>query len=286
MLISIIIVNWNTKDLITKCLETIEANAASINKEIIVVDNASTDNSTDRIKERFPYVKLVENSENSGYAEGNNIGLKLASGDYILLLNPDTEIQPGAIEELIACINRNPDTAAAAAKLIYPDGSSQRSCRGFPHPWSLVFDYLQISRLFPSSKRLSAYRMLWFDYESEIEVDQPMASCMMVVKKAFDDIGGFDPLFPIFFNDVDWCYRCKLKGWKIFYTPNAKVIHHVGGSTRQVKEAMIRESHISLKKYYEKHYKKSISPILYAIIMTAISLNMVISLRMKRIVGK
>lgn len=286
MLISIVIVNWNTAELLRRCLQSIRQNAGAVNKEITVVDNASTDGSVDVVRSEFPDVRLIANPDNLGYAEGNNIGIECSSGDFVLLLNPDTEIQPGAIEALVDCLNRHPDASAVAPRLIYPDGRVQSSCRGFPEPSSLMFDYLHLAKLFPKSKRFGAYRMTWFDYDHEADVDQPMASCLMIRRTAIEDIGVFDTQFPIFFNDVDWCYRSKQNGWKIYFTPQAEVVHHVGGSTRQVKPAMIRESHLSLKRFYEKHYKSRISPIAYALIMLAISLNMTISTRLKRIVGK
>ena len=149
-----------------------------------------------------------------------------------------------------------------------------------------MYDYLRLSRLFPKSKRFGAYRMTWFDYKSEIEVDQPMASCMLTSRNALDEIGVFDTDFPIFFNDVDWCYRAIQKGFRIYFTPYAEIVHHVGGSTRQIKPAMVRESHISLKRFYAKHYRGKISPILYYLIMAAISANMFISLRLKPIVKR
>lgn len=286
MLVSIIIVNWNTKDFLHPCLQSILDNPPTSDFEIIVVDNASSDSSAEMVRDEFPGVTLIANVENTGYAEGNNIGFSAAKGDILLLLNPDTEVRPGAIDALIRCMERHPDAGAVAGRLIYPDGRVQSSCRSFPEPMSIMYDYLRLSRLFPKSKRFGAYRMTWFDYNTEIEVDQPMASCMLTSRNILDEIGVFDTDLPIFFNDVDWCYRTKQKGFKIYFTPYAEIVHHVGGSTRQIKPAMVRESHISLKRFYAKHYKNKISPILYYLIMAAISVNMFISLRLKPIVKR
>lgn len=283
MLLSVIIVNWNTRDLLRRCLQSLYENASVTETEIIVIDNASSDGSVEMVRDELPGVGLIANSDNRGYAEGNNIGFEAAKGDLLLLLNPDTEIKSGAIDAMIECMGHHPDAAAVAGKLVYPDGRAQSSCRGFPEPRSIMFDYLRLSRLFPESRLFGAYRMTWFDYASEAEVDQPMASCMLVPRKALDDIGVFDPDFPIFFNDVDWCYRAKQMGWKIFFTPDAEIVHHVGGSTRQVKPAMVRESHISLKRFYEKHYRKRMPAVLFHIMMAAISANLSISLRLKPI---
>ncbi|MHB1000915.1 MAG: glycosyltransferase family 2 protein [Armatimonadota bacterium] len=284
MRLSIIIVNWNTKDLLRRCLQSIYENPATGDMEIIVVDNASGDESASMVRNEFGDVLLIANSENTGYAEGNNQGFKIAKSDNILLLNPDTEIRPCALDVMLSFLGAHPDAAAVAPKLVYPDGRPQSSCRGFPEPWSILFEYTKLSRIFPGSRTFGAYRMTWFDYSRESEVDQPMASCMLIPRKAVDDIGIFDAGFPIFFNEVDWCYRAKQRGWKIFYTPNAEVLHHVGGSTRQVKPAMIKESHRSLKKFYDKHYKNRISSVLYWIIMSAISVNSFLISRLKPIV--
>lgn len=284
MKLSILIVNWNTKDLLRRCLESIRENPASCDTEIIVVDNASSDGSASMVSAEFGDVTLLANSKNTGYAEGNNKGLEITTGDYILLLNPDTEVRPGALDTMLEFLQSHSDAAAVACRLVHPDGRTQSSCRGFPEPWSILFEYMRLSRLFPKNRRFGTYRMTYFDYSEESEVDQPMASCMMIPAKTFESIGVFDVNFPIYFNDVDWCYRAKSQGKKIYFTPNAEVIHHVGGSTRQVKPAMIVESHKSLKKFYNKHYRKKIPALLYMLIMSAISASSFFQSRLKPIV--
>ena len=285
MNLSIVIVNWNTRDYLAQCLESIRANPPSGKCEIFVVDNASEDGSAQMIREKFPEVKLIANGENIGYAEGNNQAIRQSRGKYILLLNPDTEIKSGALTALIKFAEARPNVAAVGCRLVGSDGKVQRSCRGFPEPLPVLFEYLRLSRLFPKSKLFGAYRMTYFDYASDAEVDQPMGSCLLISRRALDDIGMFDQDFPIFFNEVDWCYRAGQKGWKVYFTADAEVVHHGAASTRLVKAEMVKESHRALRKFYEKHYRGQIPTPLYRLIVSAIKANSWISSRLMS-VGK
>lgn len=281
MELSIVIVNWNTKAYLERCLQSLQANAPSCESEVIVVDNASDDGSAPMVRERFPEAILIENAENAGYARGNNQGIERSKGEYLLLLNPDTEVTTGALDSLLEFARKHKDAAAVGCRLIGPDGKVQPSCRSFPEPRGVFFEYTKLSRLFPKSRILGAYRMTWFDYAREAEVDQPMGSCLLLNRKAIEQIGDFDEDFPVFFNEVDWCYRAKQKSWKIYFTPKAEVLHHGGASTRQKKPEMIRESHRSLKKFYEKHYRRQISLVIYWPIVFAIEVNSFLASRIR-----
>jgi hypothetical protein len=271
--LSIIIVNWNTRDFLRNCLQSIRSNPPACSFETIVVDNASGDGSAEMTSDEFPEVRLIAEAENLKYAEGNNVGMRAASGVFLLLLNPDTEVRPGTLDALLDVARANPACAAISCRLIGHDGKVQSSCRSFPDPRGVLFEYLRLSRLFPKSRLFGSYRMTYFDYEHEAEVDQPMASCLLIPRKAMDDVGVFDPEFPIFFNEVDWCFRAKEKGWKILFTPSAEILHLGGASTRQVRPEMVRESHRSLRRFYEKHYKSRISKPIYYLIAAAIFIN-------------
>jgi GT2 family glycosyltransferase len=249
--------------------------------ETIVVDNSSTDGSAEMVRRSFGDVTLVANTENLGYAKGNNQGISVARGDLVLLLNPDTELKPRALDTLIGFMNDHPDAGAVACRLVGLDGRVQRSCRGFPHPYGIFFEYLRLSNLFPRSRIFGAYRMTYFDYMREAEVDQPMGACLMLARKALDEIGSLDEQFPIFFNEVDWCFRAKQRGWKIYFTPDAEILHLGGASTSLVRSAMAKESHRSLLKFYAKHYHGRINPVLYWLVVLAISINSVITAKPK-----
>lgn len=287
MELSIIIVNWNTRDYLRRCLESIRDNPPACDYEVIVVDNASSDESARMVRENFGSdVKLIDNRRNAGYAEGNNQGIEIAQGEYLVLLNPDTEVKPGSLDRLLAFGRSHPDAAAVGCRLVGPDDIVQSSCRSFPEPLAVLFEYTRLSRIFPRSRLFGAYRMTYFDYAHVAEVDQPMGSCLLLSRKAVEDVGMFDQLFPIFFNEVDWCYRAKENGWKIYFTPDVEIVHHGGASTRQIKPAMILESHRSLRNFYEKHYKKRLPGIVYRFVIAAIAANSQFSSRLRSIAGQ
>jgi len=257
--LSVIIVNWRTKDYLNHCLQSVRENPPSADYEVIVVDNASGDGSTEMVSGEFPAVKLISNSRNRGYAEGNNQGMEASTGDYLLLLNPDTEVKPGAVDALLRFGREHANAAAVGCRLIGPDGKVQNSCRSFPEPLPILFEYTKLSRLAPASKTLGAYRMTYFTYDKDSEVDQPMASCLLLSRKAVDDVGMFDTDFPIFFNDVDWCYRARKNSWKIYFTASAEVLHHGGAGTSLARPEMVAESHKSLIRFYNKYYTRRFS---------------------------
>ena len=253
MRLSICIVNWNTSGLLVECLRSIHSSVLPL--EVILVDNASADFDPDVIIREFPNALLIRNERNEGYAHANNQAIARASGEHVLLLNPDTALHEGALDALVRFMDEHPDAGAAGCKLVRPDGTVDRSCRSFPTPLAVAFEYLGLSRLFPKSRFFGRYRMTWLNYDETVEVDQPMASCLIARREVFSQVGPFDEELPIFFNDVDWCFRAKQAGWKIYFTPNAIVTHHGGASTKQVKREMIEESHRSLVRYYDKHYR-------------------------------
>lgn len=271
--LSIIIVNWNTMSLLQCCLRSLKPEIDNGESEIIVVDNASSDGAIDMVRTEFPTVTLIANSKNLSFATGTNQGLSEASGKFVMLLNPDTELTEGTTERLMKFLDTHSDAAAAAPKLIYPDGLPQQSCRTFPTPSVLFIEALGLERLFPKSKLFGRYRMGWFNYDETHEVDQPMASCLMIRRTALDQIGHMDEEFPLFFNDVDLCLRLKGAGWKVFFTPAAVVVHHHGASTRQLGKELIRESHRSLLLFYRKHYRNRLNILIYAMSCTLIQLG-------------
>jgi GT2 family glycosyltransferase len=262
--LSIIIVNWNTREHLRACLASLRSAGASLTCETLVIDNASIDGSAAMVREEFPEVCLVANSRNLGYAAGNNQGLRLAQGEFSLLLNADTEVGREALEGLVEFLRRRPEAGAAAPRLVHRDGRIQESVRAFPSPGALLGDIAGAAR--------DAYRTPVTSVTEPMQVDQPMASCLLLRRAALDQIGPMDEQFPIFFNDVDLCYRLKRAGWEIWYLPGLRVLHHGGASTRQVRPEMIRESHRSLHRYYAKHYRERMATPLYALIVAAIYL--------------
>jgi GT2 family glycosyltransferase len=273
MTLSVLIVNWNTRDLLRACLQSLRQYPLSEPMEVWVLDNASRDDSAAMVQQKFPEVHLIASDCNLGYAAGNNRLIQQAQGEYLLLLNPDTEVTEGALDTAVQYMRAHPEAGALGAKLIHPDGRVQRSVRSFPEPQAVLWEYLGLAKLFPRSRRFGAYRMTWFTYDQIAEVDQPMGTFLMLSRRAVDDVGLMDEQFPIFFNEVDWCYRAKARGWKIVFHPEVVIIHHGGASTRQVRPQMIWESHRSLQKFYQKHYRQRLAKPIYWWIMASISLN-------------
>jgi len=274
MRLSIAIVNWNTTDLLAGLIGSIQRHAPPFDYEIIVVDNASDDFDERALGEGFPGVRLIVNPDNAGYARGNNQAFQAATGDYVLLLNPDTQVTEGAVEALVDFMDSHPDAGAAGAKLVRPDGSIDRSVRSFPYPGPIAWEFLGLSRLFPRSRVFGAYRMTCFRYDRVSEVDQPMGSCLIILRKALDDIGLFDEQFPIFFNEVDWLFRASQEGYKAYFVPNAVVIHEGGAGTKQAgRRRMIRESHDSLLRFYRKHFRKRLPLPVYGFTVACIALG-------------
>jgi len=253
--LSIVIVNWNTRELLLGALKSIYDALPSFPFEVIVVDNASADDSVEGVARGYPDVRLIANLENLGYAKGNNQGFEASSGEFILLLNPDVVLPPGGLEKAVCLLEARKDVAALGVRLVDPDGTVQRSVRGFPTPAAVLFEATGLSRLFPNSRTFGAYRMGWFGCDVEAEVDQPMGTFLLIPRKAIDEVGLLDERFPIFFNEVDWCCRAKQKGWKILFSPIVEVVHYGGSSTKLVSARMAWESRNSLLAFYRKHYR-------------------------------
>lgn len=260
--LSIITVSWNTRDLLRRCLDSVRTELAlrpNVEVEMFLVDNHSSDGSAQMVGSEHPWVKLVANKENFGFARANNQALRDCSGEYVLLLNPDTQVSPGAIWHLVDFLDRRPGAGVVAPQLLNTDGSVQRSCREFPTFSGMFYELAGLSRMFPSGskkgKRFRAYKMLDWNHDDERQVDQPEGACLAIRRSVIDEVGLLDEGFFMLFEEVDWCYRIKQKGWEIWFTPDARVTHHYGQSIKQVKIKMIISSHRGLYRFWRKHYR-------------------------------
>ncbi|RYG48238.1 glycosyltransferase family 2 protein [bacterium] len=247
-MLSVLIVNWNTRDLLRACLASLQAHPFSGGQELIVVDNDSVDGSAAMVRSEFPDVRLIANAANRGYAAGNNDAFEVARGDWLLTLNPDTEVGADTLDRAIEALSRFPERAATGVRQVGNDGDTQRSVRAFPTPLNIGMASIGLG---------AHYRLDGFDYTKEGDAPQPMGTFLLFRRAALRDLGDdrrpFDEHFPIFFNEVDLLYRLKKAGWPAMYTPAAEILHHGGESTRQVRPAMIWESHLSLLRYLRKH---------------------------------
>ena len=256
MRLSVIVVSWNVSKLLDVSLQTLRKDLAGIDAEVFVVDNASADGSADMVRQKHDWVKLIANDENLGFAKANNQAIKLCSGDYIFLLNPDTEVIAGAVPKLIEFLETHAQAGIVAPQLINSDGSIQRSCRAFPTFTAMLYELLGLSKLYPNDPRFGSYKMLDFEHDETREVDQPEGAALLLRRKVIEEVGVLDEGFFMLFEEVDWCYRIKQSGWQIWFYPEAKVVHHYGQSIKQVKARMILSSHKGLYRFWSKHYAK------------------------------
>ena len=223
--VSAIVVTHNAAAWIERSLQSLAGSGA----EVIVVDNASTDGTPGLVREKFPDARVIE-QENKGFGAGNNAGMRAASGRYYLLLNPDAWLTEGALEKLVAFADEHPEAAVVGPRLLNPDGSLQRSVRGYPSPWRIATEYFFLRKLGPRTHALNAFFGEQFDHESVREAEYLFGACLLVRREAVDEVGGFDEDFFLMSEEVDWCYRFREAGWKVLFYPGAEVFHVVGAS--------------------------------------------------------
>ena len=250
--ISIIVVSFNTKDLLLDCLASIFETIKGISFEVWVVDNSSTDGTVEAIKERYPAIKIIRNMENLGFAAANNQAFRQMNGDYALLLNTDTVLTNGSVKKLYDFMEANPEAGMACGQLLNQDGSKQNSIANFPSFLTLFCNetVLRISlpKKFPSKRR---------KYLSPLKVDSCIGACLIVRKDAMDDIGFFDERYFFYFEETDWAYRMELGGWSIYFVPTAKIFHAQGktvGNTLNSRIMFYRSRYLFFKKWHKASY--------------------------------
>jgi GT2 family glycosyltransferase len=223
--ISIIIVNWNTRDLLQSCLESVFKTIHDISYEIIVVDNASRDGSVVMLQEKYPEIRLIQNEENRGFGAANNQAMCIMTGRYALLLNSDAVLAENAVRELFTFMETQSDAAMTCGQLLNADGSKQNSVASFPDLLALLTNTSFLEYLFP--KRYPSKR---YSHDKPIAVDSCVGACLLVRKKAIEDVGMLDERYFFFFEETDWAYQMKKAGWKVFHVPTALIYHFQGQS--------------------------------------------------------
>ncbi len=255
--LSICIVTWNCRDLVLDCLASVYDQARELGAEIIVVDNASSDGTVQAIAERYPDVRLIANSTNRGFAAANNQAIKLARGEFIFLLNPDTIVPPGGLRELLEVARAHPEAGAIGPRLLNPDGSLQPSCRRFPSPLAAVFRNTILGRLFPSNRWTRDYLMEDWNHGAVREVDWVSGAAMLLRRQAINDVGLLDEGYFWGSEDVDYCKRLWDAGWKVLYSPRPAIVHRIGGSTDRAVLRTIWRRHASWRRLYCKHFART-----------------------------
>jgi N-acetylglucosaminyl-diphospho-decaprenol L-rhamnosyltransferase len=249
--LSIVIVNWNTRDLLAQCLTSISRSPLlpSSSVEVFVVDNASSDGSAQMVAEHFHWVRLIQNNENMGFAQANNQAIGLANGRYILLLNSDTEVHPGAFDTLIGFMEETPQAGAIGAYLLNGDGTLQAACHPMLTPWREFLRLLFLDRVF----HVATYGAGWWKTEEPRQTEVIKGACLMLRHTALDQVGLLDGSYFMYTEEVDLCYRLAQAGWQIWWVPAAKVTHFGEASSRQVAQTMYVQLYRSKIQFYRKY---------------------------------
>jgi len=250
MSLSIIIVNWNTRDLLAQCLSSVFANPPAAEFTVWVVDNASDDGSPQMVKERFPQIRLIQNQENAGFARANNQAIRQSEGRYVLLLNSDTEVELGALTTLVDFLEQHPEVGAVGPHTLNPDGTLQTSCYPAPTLSRELWRLFHLDALYP----YGVYRMNDWDLGKPREVDVLLGACLLVRHAVLDQVGLLDEEYFMYSEEVDFCYRIQRAGWKLQWVPQVQIIHYGGQSTQQVAAEMFLQLYQGKLRYFRKHY--------------------------------
>ncbi len=263
--LSIIVVNWNTREMLADCLTSVAGSRLKVEGsgsknegsafdlqpptfETFVIDNGSTDGSAGMVREQFPWVRLIENATNVGFARANNQGISQATGRYVLLLNPDTVVHPGALATLVAFMDAHPPAGACGARLLNGDGSLQPACHPMLTPGREFWRLLFLERLWPRA----TYRMERWDTVTPRRVEVIKGACLLLRRETLDQVGVLDDSYFMYTEEVDLCYRLVQAGWELWYVPAAVVTHHGEASSRQVKKTMYLQLYRSKVQFYRK----------------------------------
>ena len=250
-MLSIVIISWNTRDLLAACLTSLRTYPPDGDHEIVVVDNASRDDSTAMVRRDFPHVHLLENPTNVGFAAANNQALALCRGRYVLLLNSDTEVTPGTLSALVSFMEQHPQAGVVAPTLVNPDGSFQASYARFP---TFVSEFLLITRLARWLSGPYAPSPRPRPHEAAHPVDWAAGAALLVRRAAIDQVGGLDAGYFMYSEETDWCWRLWRHNWQVWYLPAVKVIHHGGASSRQRGAASYAQLYASKVRFFERAY--------------------------------
>lgn len=278
MRVSVVVVNWNVKELLQSCLASVLKESGSFpagSVEIIVVDNASSDGSAEMVREQFPQARLLANAENRGFSAACNQAIAGCTGDAVLLLNPDAELLPGSLGELAGWLERHPAAAAVGPRMLNADGTIQSSRRRFPTLATAFLESTILQSYLPKLSHLSRYYCLDQPEDHEQQVDWLVGACLLLRRKALQEVGPLDEQFFLYFEETDWCLRAKRAGWQIAYLPDAQVLHHYGQSSGQ--DLRLRHIYFTDSKcrYYRKHFGPAAGRLVRWFLLVSYALQMV-----------
>jgi N-acetylglucosaminyl-diphospho-decaprenol L-rhamnosyltransferase len=282
--LGIVIVNWNTRDLLRRCLQTVLTSEGDFHYRVVLVDNASTDGSADMVRQEFPTVEVIASPTNGGFSYGNNLGLRhlgyRGAGNvaadaprYALLLNPDTEVPPNSLYDMVRYMDAHPEIGVAGPKVVLEDGTLDKACRrSFPTPLVAFYHFSGLAKLFPNSPRFARYNMTFVDENQEIEVDSVVGAYMQLRREAIQVVGLLDETFFMYGEDLDWAYRIKQAGWKVFYHPQVTIKHVKRAASRRSKKAQF-EFQRAMWLFYQKHYQAKTPAWLDSLVKAALLLK-------------
>jgi len=253
--LTVSIVNSNNRDLLRDCLRSIFDGNRLAQLEVIVVDHCSSDGSREMVRSEFPQVQLIENNNVAGYSANHNLALCQAEGRYVGICNEDLKFYPGALDQLVAHMDMNPDVGAVGPCVLFPDGTIQLECaRRYPTLWSEFCRITNLDQRFPRSRLFGGVNMGYWDHSDTREVDCLLGACMIVRREVIAQVGLMDEDFFMYGEDIDWPYRIRQAGWRIVYVADAKVLHYGGQSTRRQPLRMTLEALRSQHHFFKKHY--------------------------------
>ena len=286
--LSVVIVNYNTRQLLDDCLTSLlAAEAPAGGREIIVVDNASRDGSQALVRENYPSVQLIASEVNRGFSAANNMGMAVANGRTILFLNSDTRLEPDALVRPLAYLDEHPKVGALTVRLIYPTGvRDPDNHRGFPTPWNAICHFSGLSKLFPGNPRYNGYFQSYADMSQTHPVDVIAGSYMLMPMALCRELGGWDETYFFYGEDIDFCYRIRQAGYQIIYYPHVEVLHYKGASSglrkesakiakppRETRIKVAKESVRAMKIFYRKFYRQQYPWLVTAVVLAGIQVR-------------
>ncbi|HPL63714.1 MAG TPA: glycosyltransferase family 2 protein [Syntrophales bacterium] len=252
--VSVVVVSWNTREILLDCLRSALSTKDRLNMEITVVDNGSVDGSPEAVREYFPGVRIIRNGANLGFSRANNAGIRASTGKYICLVNSDVIFTENCIPLLFDHMEKNPLIGILGPQIIGRDGEVQRSCMGFPTVWNSLCRALALDAIFPNSKLLGGQLLTYWPHDTTREVDVVNGCFWMVRRAALDMVGLLDEKFFIYGEDVDWCRRFRSRNWKVAFYPEAQAVHLGGASSARMPVRFYLEMHRANLQYWKKHH--------------------------------
>ncbi|OPA76072.1 glycosyl transferase family 2 [Paenibacillus selenitireducens] len=285
--LSIIILNYNTRQLTLDCLQSVYSSITKFSYEVIIIDNHSKDDSVQHFQQQYPMATLIANEDNVGFSRANNQGIRIAQGRYILLLNSDTIVEPDTLDIMIRFMDEQPNVGASGCKVVLPDGSLDKACRrGFPTPSASFYYAFGFSKLFPNNPRFNQYQLGYLSSDESYPIDCLVGAFMLVRREAIDQVGMLDEEFFMYGEDIDWCYRIKEAGWQIYYYAETKITHYKGASSRRKPYKIIYEFHRAMYLFHRKHYRKKYAILTNGLVYIGIFVKFMMSLVKNKMLRK